>query len=119
MEGNAIKEDIMSLEEYLIDVGIRASDYGHIIDEEERKLLDLAQGMEQSISTNSMLSRDTNDQLQHCRSVLSKERKQVTWKQNIGKINANDSKACVHHLEAVKARIMVRRTKTVQKLGRE
>ena len=29
----------MSLEEYLIDVGIRASDYGHIIDEEERKLL--------------------------------------------------------------------------------
>ena len=29
----------MSLEEYLIDVGIRASDYGHVIDEEERKLL--------------------------------------------------------------------------------
>jgi hypothetical protein len=29
----------MSLEEYLIDVGIRASDYGHLIDEEERKLL--------------------------------------------------------------------------------
>lgn len=29
----------MILEEYLIDVGIRASDYGHIIDEEERKLL--------------------------------------------------------------------------------
>ena len=29
----------MTLEEYLIDVGIRASDYGHVIDEEERKLL--------------------------------------------------------------------------------
>ena len=29
----------MSLEEYLIDVGIRASDYGHVIDEGERKLL--------------------------------------------------------------------------------
>ena len=29
----------MTLEEYLIDVGIRASDYGHVIDEEERKHL--------------------------------------------------------------------------------
>ncbi len=29
----------MDLEKYLIDVGIRASDCGHIIDNEERKLL--------------------------------------------------------------------------------
>lgn len=29
----------MTLEQYLIDVGIRASDYGHIIDDEERMLL--------------------------------------------------------------------------------
>lgn len=29
----------MTLEQYLIDVGIRASDYGHIIDDEERVLL--------------------------------------------------------------------------------
>lgn len=29
----------MTLEQYLIDVGIRASDYDHVIDEEERKLL--------------------------------------------------------------------------------
>lgn len=29
----------MEQEKYLIDVGIRASDYGHIIDDEERKLL--------------------------------------------------------------------------------
>ena len=27
----------MSLEEYLIDVGIRASDYGHVIDELHKK----------------------------------------------------------------------------------
>lgn len=29
----------MTLEQYLIDVGIRASDWSHVIDEEERKLL--------------------------------------------------------------------------------
>jgi hypothetical protein len=29
----------MTLEQYLIDVGIRASDYGHEITEDERKLL--------------------------------------------------------------------------------
>lgn len=29
----------MTLEQYLIDVGIRASDYGHIIDDEERMSL--------------------------------------------------------------------------------
>ena len=93
-------------------------------DEEERKkthpkLLILAQGLEQSVCENSMLSRATNDQLQHRRSVLSKEQKQVTWKQNIGKVSAYDEKARVRHLEVVKARIMARRVKTVQKLGRE
>jgi hypothetical protein len=93
-------------------------------DEEERKkthpkLIELAQGLEQSVHENSMLSRATNDQLQHRRSVLDKEQKQVTWKQNIGKVSANDKKARVRHLEVVKARIMARRAKTVQKLGRE
>ena len=29
----------MELEKYLIDIGIRASDHGHIIDNKERKLL--------------------------------------------------------------------------------
>lgn len=29
----------MTLEQYLIDIGIRASDYGHEISEDERKLL--------------------------------------------------------------------------------
>jgi hypothetical protein len=52
-------------------------------DEEERKkthpqLVILAQGLEQSVRENSMLSRATHDQLQHRRSVLSKEQKQVT-----------------------------------------
>ena len=51
--------------------------------------------------------------------MLDKEQKQVTWKQNMGKVSANDKKARVRHLEVVKARIMARRTKTVQKLGRE
>jgi hypothetical protein len=66
-------------------------------DEEEQKkthpqLIILAQGLEQSVCENSMLSRATNDQLQHRRSVLSKEQKQVTWKQDFGRINAYDKK---------------------------
>jgi hypothetical protein len=93
-------------------------------DEEERKkthpkLISLAQGLEQSVRQNSMLSRATSDQLQHCRSVLSKEQKQVTWKQDYGRVSANDKKARVRHLEVVKARIVARRAKTVQMLGRE
>jgi hypothetical protein len=64
-------------------------------DEEERKkthpkLLKLAKGLEDSIATNSMLSRLDNDQLQHRRSVLCKEQKRVTWKQDIDRVNAND-----------------------------
>jgi hypothetical protein len=51
--------------------------------------------------------------------LLDKEQKQVTWKQDLGTINANDSKARVHHLEAVKARIMARRARTTKKLVRE
>jgi hypothetical protein len=51
--------------------------------------------------------------------VLDKEQKRVTWKQDIGRINANDSKAHVRHLEAVKARIVARRARTTNKLGRE
>ena len=55
-------------------------------DEEERrkthpKLIELAEGMESSIVKNSLLSRLDGDQLQHRRSVLGKEQKQVTWKQ--------------------------------------
>ncbi len=51
--------------------------------------------------------------------LLSKEQKQVTWKQDFGRVSANDKKVCVRHLELVKARIMARRAKTVQKIGRE
>ena len=50
--------------------------------------------------------------------MLSKEQKQVTWKQDFGRISANDKKVCVRHLELVKARIMARRAKTVQKISR-
>jgi hypothetical protein len=51
--------------------------------------------------------------------MLGKEQKQVTWKQDIGKINANDQKARVRHLETVKARIMAMRARTTRSLGRE
>jgi hypothetical protein len=51
--------------------------------------------------------------------VLSKEQRQVTWKQDFGRVSANDKKARVRHLEVVKARIVARRAKTVQMLGRE
>ena len=93
-------------------------------DEEERrkthpKLLELAEGMESSIVTNSLLSRLDDDQLQHRRSVLGKEPKRVTWKQDVGRVNANDQKARVRHLETVKARIAVRRARTTRSLGRE
>jgi hypothetical protein len=93
-------------------------------DEEERKrthpkLLELAQGLENSITANSMLSGFDDNQLQHRRSVLDKQQKRVTWKQDIGRINANDSKARVRHLEAVKARIVARRARTTNRLGRE
>ena len=93
-------------------------------DEEERKkthpkLLELAEGMESSIVKNSLLSRLDGDQLQHRRSVLGKEQKQVTWKQDIGKINTNDQKARVRHLETVKARILAMRARTTRSLGRE
>ena len=48
-------------------------------DEEQRKkthpkLLELAQGLEDSIATNSMLSGLDDDQLQHRRSVLDRNR---------------------------------------------
>ena len=75
--------------------------------------------MENSITANSMLSGFDDDQLQHRRSVLDKQQKRVTWKQDIGRINANDSKARVRHLEAVKARIVARRARTTNRLGRE
>jgi hypothetical protein len=93
-------------------------------DEEEKerthpKLLGLAQGLENSITTNSLLSGLAGDQLQHRRSVLGKELKQVTWKQDLGRINANDSKVRVRHLETVKARIIARRARTTKMLGRE
>jgi hypothetical protein len=52
-------------------------------------------------------------------SLLGKEQKRVTWKQDMGKINANDQKARVRHLETVKARIMARRARTTRSLGRE
>ena len=54
-----------------------------------------------------------------CLALLDKEQKRVTWKQDIGRINANDSKARVRHLEAVKARIVARRARTTNRLGRE
>ena len=93
-------------------------------DEKERKkthlkLLELAQGLEDSIATNSMLSWLNDDQLQHRSSVLGKEQKRVTWKQDIGRVNANDSTARVRHLEAVKAIILARRARTTKQLGRE
>ena len=93
-------------------------------DEEERrkthpKLIELAEGMESSIVTNSLLSRLGDDQLQHRRSVLGKEPKRVTLKQDVGRVNANDQKARVRHLETVKARIAVRRARTTRLLGRE
>jgi hypothetical protein len=93
-------------------------------DEEEKerthpKLLGLAQGLENSITTNSLLSGLAGDQLQHRRSVLGKELKQVTWKQDLGRINANDSKVRVRHLETVKARIIARHARTTKMLGRE
>jgi hypothetical protein len=89
--------------------------------EEERKkthpkLIILAQGLEQKVRENSMLSRATNDQLQHRRSVLSKEQTQVTWRQVFGRVSANDKKVRVRHLEVVKARIMARRTKNCTKV---
>ena len=93
-------------------------------DEEERrkthpKLLELAQGLENSIVTNSMLNRLDGDRPQHRRSVLDKEQKRVTWKQDIGRVNANDTKVRVRHLEMVRARIVARRAKTTVHLGRE
>ena len=51
--------------------------------------------------------------------MLDKEQKRVTWKQDIGRVNANDSKARVRHLEAVKARILAGRARTTKQLGRE
>jgi hypothetical protein len=55
----------------------------------------------------------------HHNPLLDKEQKRVTWKQDIGRVNANDSKARVRHLEAVKARILTRRARTTKQLGRE
>ena len=53
------------------------------------------------------------------RIMLDKGQKRVTWKQDVGRVNANDSKARVRHLETVKARILARRARTTKQLGRE
>ena len=87
-------------------------------DEEERrnthpKLLELAQDLEKAFMTIQCWAP------QHRRSVLGKEQKQVTWKQNTCKLDVDDSKVCMFHLEAVKVRIVARHAETSCILGRE